>query len=317
MTHWQLETLTSPSIIPIHYLSPCQHGKLPSAALKIEKKPQHTAVQPLWSQRTTLFLALHRTSPSPPSPTTASNQATQQTAKTNRQTYHRRLQPPPILGQQPNRLTDGTCPLNQPLCLAITDILPDAPDLIARGRALGDVQLELGALQPVLRRVVRGLVLGGGLGGLRGKLLEEGEGACGGRERGPVEDGDYVAGGGALGLKRDQPGLGLAWESEGGGCRGKGRGGSYPTEHDCGERRERRFWGGTCGNWVLWRSLKRDERNLELYIHKYRDLTVNSSWIRYSQRHVCTNEVGDTNADGGRGCVILHCQERPPIREIP
>lgn len=55
-----------------------------------------------------------------------------------------------------------------------TEVLKDTLQLVRRGRRLCDLELERVARHRlVLCRVVRGLVLRGGLRGLRGRLLEE------------------------------------------------------------------------------------------------------------------------------------------------
>ena len=56
-------------------------------------------------------------------------------------------------------------------------VFQNRPHLISRWRILLDVQFKFGTLKLVLMRVIRSLVLGCGLRGMSGDLLEEGKGS--------------------------------------------------------------------------------------------------------------------------------------------
>ena len=108
-------------------------------------------------------------------------------------TYHRRLEPRPVLLHALDGVADPSRPVHQLAGPRLADVLEDGADLVARRRLLGHVELPV-APQVQVVPVVRGLVLGRGRVLLRRELLEQGGGAPGGGDGGPVEEGDDIEG---------------------------------------------------------------------------------------------------------------------------
>ena len=103
--------------------------------------------------------------------------------------YNGDLQALPVFLQSPDSIVHIVGPLDNVLCPAHANVFKNGSELIAGRRLLLHVELKLRTLHFVLVEVIRSLVFGGCLRGLRRYLLEQCEGSNGGLELRLMEEG--------------------------------------------------------------------------------------------------------------------------------